>query len=296
MAVTEEIQGLTFDNALAHLNEKVNRITEYPGSFNGRGIVICAGGSKYFPGAWVLFNILRYVGCTLPIEMWYLGPGELGDTMRNIAEELGVACIDALKVREIYPSLILRGWEVKPYAILHSSFREVILLDADNIPDRNPEFLFETEEYKTTGALFWPDRGRLGPDRSIWRICGVPYQDEPEFETGQIVVDKERCWRPLNLTMWMNEYSDFFYRHGHGDKETFHMAWRKLNQPYAMPSKPLNDINGMMYQHDFEGNVLFQHAKKWQLMDTAAPNCFLHTAKCLEFLADLRSKWNGQIN
>jgi hypothetical protein len=35
--------------------------------------------------------------------------------------------------------------------------RQVLLLDADNLPLANPERLFETQEYKQNGALFFPD-------------------------------------------------------------------------------------------------------------------------------------------
>ena len=33
----------------------------------------------------------------------------------------------------------------------------MLLLDADNLPLANPERLFESEEYRHTGALFFPD-------------------------------------------------------------------------------------------------------------------------------------------
>lgn len=136
-------------------------------------------------------------------------------------EKAGVECVDALEVRRQHPARMLRGWEVKPYAMLHCPFREVMLLDADNHPVRDPSFLFDTGLYQETGSLFWPDLGRLGPERAIRRICAVDYRDEPEFESGQMVVNKERCWRELQLTMHLNEYSDFWshpvsLRHGKG--------------------------------------------------------------------------------
>ncbi len=92
------------------------------------------------------------------------------------------------------------------------------------------------------GAIFWPDLGRLARDAAIWRICRVPYRDEPEVEGGQVVVDKARCWKALQLTMHLNEHSDFYYRHVNGDKETFHMAWRMLSQVYAMTSYPARPL------------------------------------------------------
>jgi len=82
-------------------------------------------------------------------------------------------------------------------------------------------FLFEEVEYHRTGSIFWPDYGTLGPDRAIWSICDIPYREESEFESGQMLINKTMCWKPLALTFWFNEHSDFFYSHIHGDKETF---------------------------------------------------------------------------
>src|SRR6185436_18372670 len=107
------------------------------------------------------------------------------------------------------------------------------LLDADNVPVVNPEFLFDTSHFKRTGAIFWPDYKKVNGTKAttIWRSCGLPKPREQEFESGQILVDKSRCWKALCLSLWFNENSDFYYRYVHGDKETFHLAFRKLKQP-----------------------------------------------------------------
>ena len=40
----------------------------------------------------------------------------------------------------------------------------------------------------------------------------------------------------------MNEASDFYYRYIHGDKDTFHLAWRFLGQEYAIAGeRPVDD-------------------------------------------------------
>jgi hypothetical protein len=167
-------------------------------------------------------------------------------------------------------------------------------LDADNVPVVEPSFLFNTPEFIKTGAIFWPDYGRLAPTRSIWKFCGVPYQDEPEFESGQMVYDKERTWRALCLAMWYNEHSDFFYHYIHGDKDTFHMAFRKLNVPYSMPQRPIERLPGVMCQHDFQGRRIFQHRNlaKWQFngANKRVPG-FLFEERCLEFLGELERSW-----
>jgi len=192
-----------------------------PPSDSARGIVICAGGAKYFPCAWVAMRMLRQLGCELPIEFWHLGPEEMPREWAEAVGPFNVRCVDGREVRKEHPARTLNGWELKCYAILHSAFREVILLDADNVVVVNPEFLFETPEYKEHGAIFWPDIGNMSPRRDIWKITEVPYRDEPEFESGQIVVDKARCWQALNLAMHYNEHSDFYYQHVYGDKGRF---------------------------------------------------------------------------
>jgi hypothetical protein len=218
--------------------------------------------------------------------------------MKGLVSEYDVQCIDAYELREKSPCRILNGWELKPYAITHSRFREVFLIDADNLPLVLPEILFEFPEYKEYGAVFWPDHGRLAPERDIWRIAGVDFRDEPEFETGQVLVHKEKCWKPLMLALWYNANSDFYYRYIHGDKETFHVAFRKLRQPYAMPSYGVVPLTATMCQHDFSGNRIFQHRNldKWELFsENRHVEGFLYEDDCREFIAELRRKWDGKI-
>ena len=279
-------------NCLHALNDICSREFNYREEAIGRGIVICGGGIKYFTCAWVCINMLRHVGCALPIELWYLGADELNAEMSRFLLPFGVKCVDGREMCKKHPSRILNGWELKSYAIIHSAFREVLLLDADNVPVIDPSFLFESPEYKEMGAIFWPDFGRLGRDRSIWSLSGVQYRDEPEFETGQIVVDKARCWKALQITMWMNEYSDFWYQHIHGDKETFHIAWRKIGQDYAMPARGIQRLKGTMCQHDFQGRRIFQHRNlaKWTLHENRHVPGFEHERECMKFIDTLRTQ------
>jgi hypothetical protein len=201
--------------------------------------------------------MLRHLGCRLPIELWQREGSEIDVHMRRIFKDLEAHSVDA-SVR-LPAGESLGGWQLKAFAPLNCRFREVLMLDADNVPVRSPEFLFDSGAYRATGSIFWPDYGRLGPGRSIWRICQVPYRDEAEFESGQIVVDKRRSWRALQLAMHLNSHSDFYYRHVHGDKETFHMAWRMLDEPYTMVPWPIHSLPATMCQHDLSGRRLFQH-------------------------------------
>ena len=260
----------------------------------GRGIVICAGGKKYFANAWVALHQLRRLGCTLPIEVWHLDGREMNPAMKRLIAPLGAKCVNAGRLRQKFPVRLLGGWQLKPYALLHSSFGEVLLLDADNFPVVNPESLFATPQFQETGALFWPDRGREDRADVIWKNCGLTRPDGPEFESGQIAVDKKRVWRALNLALWFNENSDFYYRHLHGDKETFHLAFEKTATPYSLVPHPVHLLEGVICQHDFEGRRVFQHRTqaKWSLhAGNVRVTGFWFEEECLQDLARLRKQW-----
>jgi len=243
--------------------------------------------------AWVCINLLRQQGCRLPIQLWHLNERELDDRIRSLLAPLDVDCIDASR-KEVASGVALNGWSLKSFALLRSRFERVLLLDADNTTVSDPTYLFDSRQFVETGAAFWPDYGSIASSSDIWSLFGVPYRDEPEFESGQILIDKSRCWEALVLATWYNVHSDFYYRFIHGDKETFHMAFRKLDTPYAMPERGIERLRATMCQHDFEGNRIFQHRnmQKWSLFipNPSVPG-FLHEDRCLALLERLREKW-----
>jgi len=270
--------------------------------FQGRGIVLCGGGTVYFPCIWVCIRMLRSFGCTLPIELWYRGPREMTDEMKALLEPYDVVCRDSFAVAREFPVRRLDGWELKPYAILNSRFAEVLYIDADNVVVRNPEFLFDTVLYADTGALFWQD---LPNDTSAlsylkdnaWDLLDLPFRDEPPFESGQLLVDKRRCWRPLQLTLHLNEHSDYYYTAFFGDKDTFHLAWRKVEQEYSLnPHVPgVLSAQRALVQFDPDGKRLFQHRcnAKWTITERnlRIPG-FLYEEECLALLQELQDRWS----
>ena len=317
-AVTIESDILTAENASARASAFLDTLPPYPGTFSGRGIVTCAGGVRYLTCAWVLIKILRHLGCSLPVEVWYLGDEERYPEWIELVEPLGVRCIDACEVsrnrsiphRRIQPAIGSNGngkdrqngptphsrpggWESKPFAILHSAFEEVLFLDADNVPVSDPTFLFETPEYRETGTIFWPDCNHAGPDHKTWGIFGVPYRDEWEQESGQLVIDKRRSWPALCLCDWCNRHSDFFYQYVYGDKDTFRLSWHRAGCPYAMPPK-LDWAVTWLRQADFQGRQLFQHriGDKWSLQGNRRFAGFEHEEACIGFVRELARLWS----
>jgi hypothetical protein len=269
-----------------------------------RGIVIAGGGLKYFPSVWVNVNLLRHFGCTLPIQLWYLGDTEMDPYMKRLLEPLGVECIDARQIEKEHPCRILCGWELKLYATLHSPFAQVLFLDADNGVVCDPTYLFECEEYQRHGAIFWPDYACWTLKPGVWKVFGMMDMAEPEvseheraFESGQYLIDKRRCDRELRLSLFYAQHSDFTFQHVYGDKECFHLGWRRLGSDYAMPSAGPGWNVHTIVQFDFRGQIVFQHRcqDKWRFGGNRFVDSLANEELCFQLVRDLASKWSGTL-
>src|SRR5579871_1635620 len=94
---------LSLDEAIAHHLASPPRCPS--GRFDERGIVICAGGTRYFTCAWVLISILRRVHKTaLPIQVWHLGRREMSDEMRLLLAGEDIEVVDAEAIVARYPA------------------------------------------------------------------------------------------------------------------------------------------------------------------------------------------------
>jgi hypothetical protein len=272
----ELVADLTVENCAAKAREFIaNDLPNMPypaAEFAGRGVVTCAGGPKYTVPAWILVRALRHVGCALPVELWYRGEPEYMPAFVTLMEPLGVTWVDACRVAQAHQHRRLNGFEMKPFAIQWSRFQEVLFLDADNVTVADPTYLFDDPRYKSVGSIIWPDYHRLARTRKAWQIFDVPYRDEPEAESGQVLVDKSRAWQALCLAHWYGERSKFTWQHVYGDKELFHLCWRRLSN-YVMPSRGIQTLRNergqhrTMCQHDLDGRRVFQHhnTRKWSL-------------------------------
>lgn len=284
-----------------------------------RGIVLCGGGSL-LPGVWVTVNLLRQFGCKLPVELWHIGPEELPPVYRKLLTPMDVRSVDA---REVWHKCVgaapLSGWQAKVLAVVKSSFREVLYIDADNHPTKDPAFLFDDPLYTSTGALFWPDRIKHGPDSKLWELFDVPYRDEEMHETGQFVIDRTRHWHALQVAMHCNQWSRFWYQHSHGDTALLRFAMHKLGDKFSMlPHRLLEvpvarqvedlktlettpymrqegDIRAMFLQRAPDGSVLFQHRtagggaqERFGLGQYHHLQHFQHDQACRDLLEELR--------
>jgi len=301
------------DAQIIRLEREISSIKPYPdGRFNGRGIVSSVSAKPgyssgknlaqgYFPGAWVMVRELRRLGCKLPITFCHCGPLEWDATLTALVAPLGVNVIDLEDYLGVYPCRILAGWESKVYGILCAPYEEVLYLDADNIPLRDPTFLLDSSQYRYAGSIFWPDvppydRAEWLPE-CVWRNIGLGYRDEVDFESGQLLIHKRRCWKELNLTQYVNSNSDYFYRFVFGDKSTFHLSWAKLGTNWAIPARLPGGNQASLIQHDFTGAPLFQHCtrNKATLSGYPSPGSLLNADQCATHIEALRQGWNGRM-
>lgn len=283
------------------LQQCIAELSPFPAErFAGEGIVICAGGPALFTNAYVLVHVLRReLGCELPIEIWHLGPGEMSPRMAALLAAFGVLLVDAEKHPSTKTLRFVDGWQLKVAALMGSAFEHVILLDADQVPTRDPAEIFDWPAYRSTGAVLWPDVADLLAESPIWSICGLEPRRTCSLESGQLAVQKRRGWPALQVAAHLNARADFYYRMLYGDKDTYLLGFLLTDTPFSLvPHQPLTDLGFALYQRDFDGNVLFQHrtGAKWRYggAQKSLPG-FFGQAACERALADLRRQWNGLV-
>jgi len=235
---------------------------------SGRGVVTCAGGWRFLAGVYVMARLLRALGSTLPIEVWHCGGHEYDPCFERVTAGLDVTWVDARKYAEEHgiPVRIWKGWELKSFAVMYSRFEEVIFMDADCYPERDPEYLFDHPRYTEGTALFWPDLSSNAAGAPLqpgqWHRWGLPHRNEPDFESGQMVIHRKKAWHALAVTRWMNDHSEYVYGPGnknlYGDKSTWHIAWRGTNTPYHC-CPPTRWDRVAFRQHDPDGRCIFVH-------------------------------------
>ncbi|MBX9775208.1 MAG: alpha-1,3-mannosyltransferase family protein [Xanthobacteraceae bacterium] len=282
------------------LEARLRRPAIYPADrFAGRGIVVCAGGPRYFTCAWVLIWMLRRVHrVALPIQVWHLGRCEMSEEMQMLLEENDVEVVNAETIIAQHPARIAGGWPLKPYAIQHSRFREVLYLDADTVPLVDPLRAFDWPLYGDSGALMWPDIVNLKASNPIWARLGLVPRDHTSVEACALLFDKQRAWRLLDLAVLLNEHVEEIYSALYGDKDTFLVAALLLGDtPALMPHRPFVSDQDLV-QRDPGGAPFLQHrtGSKWTLGDNNRPLVDKELmADCQRAIEDLRRRWSGVV-
>jgi len=262
------------------LEREPDPVLEHEGRKPSRGIVMSVN-DENFPSMFAVVRRLRDEGCELPVELWHLADelGTVGSALDELVDNYNVLL---MKVED--PKI--SGFLVKVYAVQMSSFDQLLFLDSDNFPLKDPTYLFDTPEFQETGAIFWPDFWHpsfsifdTGPGGLAWELFGVKCDNEMEQESGQLLVDRKRHAKALSLTAWYGHNNSIVQklRAVWGDKDLFRLAFKRLSVEYHMiqtlpglagrnlakkktdHEKGSNFCGQTMVQHDPRGEVIFLH-------------------------------------
>ncbi|CAI8509483.1 unnamed protein product [Hanseniaspora opuntiae] len=196
---------------------------EYPGHFyHGDGIVIGGGGQVLPAGDKPFCEMLKDKFDN--VKCIYL---------KDIFDE------DFLKTHEFH------AFQYKSLALMASSFKNVLLLDADNFPLKNIDDIFDNELAGIEIDLKQRVRNFYNSVNEKTENQRLPYHDfqgtlpDPSSETGEFLINKEKHWKSLILSLYYNVHGPNVFYHlfsqyaaGQGDKETFLAAAHILDLPY----------------------------------------------------------------
>ncbi|ODV59053.1 alpha-mannosyltransferase [Ascoidea rubescens DSM 1968] len=238
---------------LSHEIFMKNTPNSIPNDLNyvGNGIVY-AGGGKYNWLTLLSIKSLRRTGSTLPVEVLIptIDDYEI-DLCTQIFPSLNARCIFLPEVlgKNVIQNFKFKGYQYKVFAILASSFQNVLLLDSDNMPAIKPDYLFDSEVFQDNGLVTWPDFWRRTTSPYFYDIAdvhvgerirfgytnygiythGISVQDEKNIskvpfhdregaipdsstESGQLLVNKKTHFKMLLLSLYYNTYGpDHYY-------------------------------------------------------------------------------------
>jgi hypothetical protein len=201
------------------------------------------------------YVIRKVLGSDIPIQIFYAGEDEaFSGPIKTAVEALGgVQLLDLLEaLRRQYPrgdfphppsSRVVRSYAAKLYALLASSFRENIVLDAGAVAFVPPERFFSLPSYRQNHMAIFSDY--VGLDRGRWRevlerVC-VGYDQfyaafgGRELDSSCVVMDKVANFDALAVALALNgELQAQTYTTLIGDKDTWGLAMLHVGKSFSV--------------------------------------------------------------
>lgn len=241
----------------------------------GKGIVICVGADDIY-NVKLLITTLRKNNCQLPILICYAGD-ELSDGDFKDLSALPGVTLSALGPKLDIPLELLRGPQIRAYALIHSPFQETLMIAPDVLFFTNPEYLFSDPNYINSGAMFWRDKKQWGIMKQKtydWVRRLIPYRKgdnrildkkSADWQSGDLLLlNKANHLKTLeNLWVLTNEW-DTVYSYLPGDKECYWISAELAKEPYyfvdyypgAIGEMSMDRICGHVLHLDSSGRLL----------------------------------------
>ncbi|EEQ86655.1 alpha 1,2-mannosyltransferase [Blastomyces dermatitidis ER-3] len=253
-----------------------------------RGVVSTAGG-KYLPVFISSLRMLRRTGSNLPVELFLKDRAEYESSIcDDVIPSLNGRCVvlsDILSASPVRtgddgdsandtgdqkPLVEIAHYQLKIFAMLFSSFEEIVWLDADCFPLRKPEEHLDLNPFKLTGMVTWPDFWISTVSPLYYNISQQPIPSvglRASSETGQILLSKKTHPITLLLAAYYNYYGPSHYfpllsqgAPGEGDKETFLQAASAAGEPFYATSEAVTAIGHVKRKDgtDIAGSAMVQ--------------------------------------
>ncbi|OQR92681.1 hypothetical protein ACHHYP_03352 [Achlya hypogyna] len=251
--------------------QHLRQVTPPAQMFSGRGIIVSVYDTMV-PMAGSLVRQLRTLGAVEDIHFYHCD-GELSPASQALLRSLDPK-LDIIDVCSEYVSQGLlpkekvhdfRSFFLKPMALIHSSFAEVMLLDADDILFENPSRLWTVPGYQATGTLFFYDREIWKPDYlnhpfnatmdglhkllatfnyakfdlpghrpSEHLIQSLAYKglSGHEQDSAIVLINKRKAGPALDVLWELLLVEQYKYEFTYGDKELFWLSYELSGRPY----------------------------------------------------------------
>ncbi|KAI5199023.1 glycosyltransferase family 71 protein [Aureobasidium subglaciale EXF-2481] len=241
--------------------------TDLPFQKGTSGIVSAAAG-KYLPVFVISLRMLRRTGSQLPVEIFVDTEAEMtSHTCQTLLPSMDAHCI-RLEDRLGAWARYLASFQVKAFAILASSFENVLFLDADAFMVKDPAHVFSQGPFTSTGLVTWPDFWASSASQHLYEVTEQPIpaiNALASTESGQLLVSKSRHALTLLLSAYYNYYGpDKYYPlmsqggPGEGDKDSFILAALVAKAPFHQVKKCVDTIG--YYEHGaYHGGAMLQY-------------------------------------
>lgn len=252
------LQDLCDEQQRANADPATNALADAMAQETSRGVVY-TGKGEHLKDILQSVLSLRLLNVSLPVEVWvnardealcsriFHPPLSASERLETTAQLLlGPTACRAL------PDTVT-GFASKFYALQSTALRHVLFVDADNLAARDVTEVFDSAEYRTTGALVWPDlwgeRCRTVPGQTngetgyqthvLWvaGFGGLQWHDTrdcaQEAEAGQLALDLWRHGGLLELGRRFIEDRRFLKRVVNGDKDIFRFVHLLTGEPFS---------------------------------------------------------------
>ncbi|EXJ78594.1 hypothetical protein A1O1_08995 [Capronia coronata CBS 617.96] len=253
------------------VNDLKSTPPKMPYEVDSRGIVMTAG-YKQLPVLVISIRMLRRTWSLLPVEVFLADSSEYDEEICNtVLPTLNAKCLVFTDIfRAAETGVSIERFQYKIMAILFSSFEDVLLLDSDAFPVRDPLLLFEQEPFNNTGLIVWPDFWYASESPYYFEIAKIktipPLNIRPAVESGELMFSKSKHHSSLMLAAYYNYYGPEYYypllsqgAPGQGDKETFAWAATALNEPFYAVNKRVMALGRVDSSGHYLGSAMAQH-------------------------------------